>query len=70
MVLHLAGCYLGMSSGGRWLCVSFFRGRFVKESVLGVMFMGVGVLFGVYFRVFRLYTAPLVCIIISGLCSS
>jgi len=59
-VFHLERCYLGMSSGGEWLWVSFFRCRFVKESVLGGDVYGCkGVLFGVYFRVFRLYTTPL-----------
>lgn len=45
--------------------------------LVGVVLMGVegwvglGVLYGFYFRVFRIYTAPLVCILgITGLCSS
>jgi len=59
------------------LWIPFFNGRFVKESVLGGdVYFGRCcprgcwldvvckiVFYGVYFRVFRLYTALLVCIL-------
>ena len=35
-MFHLERCYFGMSSGDRWLWISFFSEVvFVKESVLG-----------------------------------
>jgi len=42
-MFHLEGSYLGLSNDNGWLWISFFRGCFEKESVLGGDFIGVGV---------------------------
>jgi len=78
--LLLQGCSFGMSSGDG--CYGY---RFSVVGCLGVSFRGMFILVGlslmevdrrdifvgVYFRVFRLYTAPFSCtFFITSLCSS
>ena len=79
------GGYFGLSGGDGWSWISFFSGGFMKESVfrwwclfwwvlssrvwLGVLCAGVFMVF--IFWMFRLCTAPFVCILcFIDLCSS